>query len=300
LATPRRFPILLAAALVLAGITIAPAPAAGYATGPPPDRIGLCSAGPTCKDSGCHDDFPLNSGLAVIRLQLAGPPPAPLPATFERGRNYRLLLDVLDPDSTRLAFGFEMAAVRDCPFARDAGAFTVLDPQRTREISDPSVHYVEHTCPSLSDPSTCGFLPWLPGGNSWEIEWSPACDLEAPVEFQAAVNAADGDSAQYGDRIYLFQAAMAPEAGCPGQVTTLTAVKQDCDPGTPGVLEAQLAWDPVTGANGYAVFSAGAKTGVRTICAGVLEAGTRFALTGPPLVFYGVAGLCASGSLGPM
>jgi hypothetical protein len=285
----------VALAVALAG------PAAAYTTGPPPDRVGLCGAGPTCKDSGCHDDFPLDDGLAELRLELAGPPTEPLPAAFERGRLYRLLASVVDPDPTRQAFGFELAAVTGCPFAVPAGTLAVVEAERSRLDGDSGISYLSHACPGLPSPtpSTCGFLPFAPGGNAWRLDWQPGCDLDREVELDLAVNAADGTGSPTGDVIYLGSWRVAAPAACPPPIRTLRATRADCDPATPGEPELLLAWDPVPGAAGYTVHALDRAVDLALACTVAAEASGCLPLAGPALTLYTVLALCADGSPGP-
>src|SRR5688572_30043395 len=81
-----------------------------------------------------------------LRLEVAGPPPIPLPGSYDYGRIYRLLLTVDDPDPSRQRFGFELGSAAGCPFSVRAGRFALLDPNRTQLTSDGRVDYVAHAC----------------------------------------------------------------------------------------------------------------------------------------------------------
>jgi hypothetical protein len=291
--------------LTLAAVLAAPGLLAAYTSGPPPDRVGLCFAGRTCKDSNCHDDFPLNSGLATLGLELAGP--QPLPPRYRRDQIYRMLASVVDPDPTRLGFGFELAAA-DCNDYVNAGTISVIDPQRTQLIDDSSgVSYLEHACASFppTDPADCGYLPFQPGGNSWEFFWRPTCNTTGAVSFHYTINAADRDGFPAGDIIYFAAALMDPPATCPVPDVSLRVVKSDCDPATPGEADVALSWNAAAGASGYAVYTTVDATALPGVCtltpAGAGAATSACApMAGAALVFYRVLGLCDDGSPGPI
>jgi len=273
--------------------------AAAFSSGPPIDRVGLCYARATCKDSTCHGDFPLGSGTATSNLGLESA--QPLPATYRLGEMHRLVLAVTDPDLSRQRFGFQVAVVSDCPFADQAGDLTVVEIDRTQRLDSGALQFVEHICPGPGDPLTCGYLPQPAGENSWRIDWQAPTEYAGQVIFFWSVNAADGNASPVGDFIHIGDATIDPF--CPPRVETLTSVMSECDPGAPGVGKVALEWARNPYAADYLLY--------RTSDPSVLEdPGGRGAdviaepcdepPSTPGVWYYTVVGLCLDMSEGPI
>ena len=288
----------LGRALAAAGATtiLATALALGYSSGPPADCVGLCEARRSCKDIGCHDDFPLNSGTAISTLALEG---SALPATYRTNEMLRFLLDVTDVDSSRLRFGFELGAVSFCPSARQAGILTLAEPNRTLLTIANGVTFAEHTCFALNDPARCGYLPATPGTNSWKINWQAPPTYVGPVTVYWAINAADGGGDPHGDSISLNFVTLDPH--CPDRVADLRARKAACDPIRPGVSLVELTWASIPWASGYRIYRA---DDPKALPDPVLwGAGIVTACDDPPpapVQYYTVVGLCRDASDGPL
>lgn len=94
-----------------------------------------------------------------------------LPARYEAGACYDLVVQVLDSGDTN---GFELAAT--------GGRFEAAD--ATTQTNGGAAHSVAT-------------------GDSWTVRWTAPDDPDAPVRFWLAVNAANGDDSEFGDRIHL-------------------------------------------------------------------------------------------------
>lgn len=94
-----------------------------------------------------------------------------LPGRYEAGQTYPLTVRVVDSGETN---GFELAAT--------AGRFERTDPNT--DVNGGAVHSVET-------------------GASWQVEWHAPDETGGPVRFWLAVNAANGDESEFGDRIHL-------------------------------------------------------------------------------------------------
>lgn len=164
-----RLPVVLA--LVLA------APAVANPDGAPAAHTGGFGE-PSCH--ACHFDGPLERASTGVRL-------SGLPATVVAGTTYELTL-AFDADAPMT--GFELSA-RDAAGAQ-AGTLTPCD-DTTQLVRGNGVEYLTHTRAGLVS------------GGRWRFSWrAPA--RAGTVAFHAALNAANDDRSEFGDRIVLFEA----------------------------------------------------------------------------------------------
>ncbi|MEN0651565.1 MULTISPECIES: choice-of-anchor V domain-containing protein [Hyphobacterium] len=94
-----------------------------------------------------------------------------LPGRYEAGQTYPLTVRVVDSGETN---GFELAAT--------AGRFERIDPAAA--VNGGAAHSVET-------------------GASWQVVWIAPQEIGGPVRFWLAVNIANGDESEFGDRIHL-------------------------------------------------------------------------------------------------
>ena len=135
---------------------------------------------PTCR--ACHSDYPLNEGAAVVVLDS-------LPATYEPGRTYSLRLRVQHPELQR--GGFQISA----RFEDGVQAGVIQAPDTTLLRLQPlrGVSYLSQT--AVSSRQVQG------DSIAWRFEWvAPAAARR--VVFNVAVNVANDDASEFGDRIY--------------------------------------------------------------------------------------------------
>ena len=112
----------------------------------------------------CH--FQYDAVTQSERLVLEG-----LPGRYEAGERYILTIRVNDSGATN---GFELAAT--------SGAFERNDPATA--VNGAAAHSVET-------------------GSAWQVIWVAPGEAGEPVRFWLAVNAANGDESEFGDRIHL-------------------------------------------------------------------------------------------------
>jgi hypothetical protein len=130
----------------------------------------------------CHAEYPLNEG--VVRIALDS-----LPGFFESNRAYPLRLRVQHPELKR--GGFQLSARFED--GSNAGGFTVSDTtilklQRSRDVQYLS-HNIRGTYQLRGDTA------------EWRFTWV-APPAQQRVVFHVAVNVANDDASEFGDRIF--------------------------------------------------------------------------------------------------
>lgn len=158
-------------------------PPDGYA-GDPPNRA-TCVA--------CHNSFPLNSGQG--RLQLND-----LPERFRPGEQYRLTVQLSDPNARR--WGFELTALNENN--QRAGTIAVVDQNITQISVSNQRQYLKHTLN--------GTFRNQANAAQWSFNWT-APDEENPgtITFYIAGNAANNNGSSSGDRIYAVAIPLEPQ-----------------------------------------------------------------------------------------
>lgn len=143
---------------------------------------------PTCR--ACHSDG-APDGAPDGALTIGG-----LPARYEPGRTYEIVLTLERPGLARA--GFELA-VRYAPHepsaALQAGEMAPTDPARIAVERDSAtgVLYAHHTFE--------GTEPAAPGAARWVVRWTAPRGGEAVVLHAASV-AANDDNSNFGDEVY--------------------------------------------------------------------------------------------------
>lgn len=161
----------------------------GYPDAPPPATTGGFGE-PTCVS--CHfASTPDTLGSLALRG---------LPATYEPGRTYELIVELAREDMA--AAGFELSArfAAGPARGRQAGGFRVPGDD-VAVTPQAGVDYVHQTLAGVV-PSTAGLA-------RWRIEWSAPERLD-PVRFHVAANAANGDESPLGDRVYALEETIGP------------------------------------------------------------------------------------------
>jgi hypothetical protein len=150
---------------------------------------------PSCQQ--CHFDNPLNAPGGAFSL-------LGVPAQYEPSQKYQITIRLSREDTIR--GGFEIAARfgAGSEKGKQAGAWRVLDnrAQVIRADDDPALLFVQHTVE--------GTLGTARGANTWSVEWTAPAAADAPVEFNAAANAANDDASPLGDYIYVTAAHSSP------------------------------------------------------------------------------------------
>jgi hypothetical protein len=172
--------IVAAASLTLAAAPLLLASELRYADGPPPGYTGGFGE-PTCGI--CHMDADVVPDAAELALH-------GVPDQYEPGRTYRLVVSASSKGIGAAGFQLASRSARD----RQAGALRATD-ARARVITDSAtgVEFASHTAEGTALVSA--------DSAQWTLEWTAPTTRADTVVFSAAVNAANGDDSNFGDRI---------------------------------------------------------------------------------------------------
>jgi hypothetical protein len=156
-----------------------------------------------CASSGCHSDFPLNSGTAELSVFTENGI-----TQYETGKTYPVTVSISDPGLVR--FGFQVVALRNSDHS-NAGSIKLTEPQRTQIIEGYEAlsdrKYVTYTYPGTDAVST--------GLGRWTFNWTAPETNEGPVTFYVASIAANNDGTDSGDHSYTKQLRLdSPETRC--------------------------------------------------------------------------------------
>ncbi len=170
--------------VIIGGLLVSSAFA--WSSGPPAYRTGAPNDDGTCRDSGCHSSFILNSGDA--KFSIAGP------SFYVPGEKVKLKISFKDDIGS--LHGFEMTALdsnnnRVGKFKSIGNTTQVIPPNDFRGLDEEDKNkYIEHTAV----------------GNQrkrWKVKWKAPADASGVVTFYAAGNDANGDGSRSGDHIYI-------------------------------------------------------------------------------------------------
>ncbi len=154
--------------------------------GPPACFSGEPPRNSTCQNSGCHTDFPLNSGGASLLLDLDGAENG-----YDLGQLYKVKVALTIPGLVR--GGFQVIAMQDNNDTISPGTFTLTQSLRTQRIDRNFPHadtgcgiyskvWIEHTDYGIDDP----ILDTI----RWEFDWrAPVQDVGSITFYAAAVDA---------------------------------------------------------------------------------------------------------------
>lgn len=170
----------LTGTMLLALACLAPHHVLAFSGGPPDARTGAPGE-TTCTQ--CHTTFPLNSGTGALTLLGA-------PDTYTPGNTYRLIVRLEDPSASR--WGFELTALDASNSA--AGDLANAGTSTQTSTAPNGREYAKHTSSGTAFGTT--------GAHQWEFDWTAPVEDTGAVTFWFAGNAANGNSASSGDRIY--------------------------------------------------------------------------------------------------
>jgi len=145
----------------------------------------------------CHLDNPMNASGGS--LSIAGVPP-----TYEAGRTYSISVTLMRPGMKRGGFEIVARFLSGRSKGKQAGAWHLPD-QRLQVISsqvDQELKFVQH--------NLAGSRAATSGSNSWTLDWTAPSPAAAPIQFNAAGNAANDDDSPLGDYIYTKMARSLP------------------------------------------------------------------------------------------
>ncbi len=168
-----------------------------YSDGPPPGHTGGFDE-PTCTE--CHSDMPLNEGAVSLRIR-------GIDSVYAPGRPIRLEVAFEQPELAMA--GFQLAArwLDGKDAGSQAGAFRALDDRVDVLTASSGVQYVQHTFAGTSLAQSDLAV--------WAVEWTAPEVGEGPggVAIDVAVNAANDDFSEFGDRIFRQRFVLRPDRG---------------------------------------------------------------------------------------
>lgn len=215
---------------VLALSLAAPRPVPPKSAGPPACFAGEPPRSTTCHNSGCHTDFPLNSGSAHLLLDLGGAENGYTP-----GQLYRVRVALTTPGLVR--GGFQAIALQDNKDTLSPGTFTLTEPLRTQRVDRDFPHadtgcfvyskvWIEHTDYGIDDP----VLDTI----RWEFDWRAPLSDVGSITFYAASVESNADLDPSGDHVYSV-------------AQTISSVGTSVVPPAPLALEMRLSPNPSRG-----------------------------------------------------
>ena len=183
------------------------------------------STGPLARKSGapgdalcvqCHTGTAANGGPGSVRITLPGA------ATYTPGTKQHITVTVSDPDQQR--WGFQLTARLNSDLANGrAGDLTPTDSNTQIRCDSGNfgsckpgeIQFIEHT--------SAGTRNGTKGGATFEFDWTPPASGAGSVTLYAAGNAANGNGASSGDRIYT--ASVQLDVAAPAPVLTVPVTK---------------------------------------------------------------------------
>ena len=174
----------------------------GYSSVPPDGRTGSPADNlQTCNDTGCHNNYALNSGSAAFSISA--------PSSYTLGET--LSISISFGNSSTLKHGFELSALD--ANNNHVGTFSSVDGDGNTQTSNGD--YIKHTSAGSSQS----------GNASWSVYWTaPTSEVQNPVTFYAAGNEANGDATPQGDYIYTKTAQVSNVSTTPTATPTPTPV----------------------------------------------------------------------------
>ncbi|MBK9283167.1 MAG: hypothetical protein IPM51_02475 [Sphingobacteriaceae bacterium] len=158
-------------------------------SGAPASHTGAPGEG-NCTESGCHDDHIVNSGTAMLQLEIEGQP-----EKIEAGKIYSLKVKIEDNNITR--FGFQ-ALVLEGNNNQNCGEFLITDSARTQIVHNryklQDRKYVTYTFNGTDAVAK--------GKGEWSFKWKAPEKLNTPVHFYISGVSANDDMSDKGDKVY--------------------------------------------------------------------------------------------------
>ena len=214
-----------------------------YASGP--DAKSTAAPGDnsplSCAAAGCHTGTALNAGGGNVALTF------PNGLTYTPGQKQRVRVTITD--STARVYGFQATArLQSNPSRGQAGTFTRIDANydilcesgALRSTANcpatAPIEFIEHNTPNRT-------------GNFFEFDWTaPATDVGA-ITFYVSGNAANGNGAVTGDKIYTTTATLTPGTGGGPAKPTISGVSNGASFAS-GIVSG--SWTTITGKFGTA------------------------------------------------
>ena len=186
-----------------------------FSVGPDPRHTGA-PGDQTCARSGCHTGTAVNGGGGRVELQLPGG------LTYVPGQKQRIAVVITDGNATTRNYGFQATARLGSNEANgQAGTFSLVG----RDVIL-CVDGRERTGASCPSTAALEFISHGDASNRtgrFEFDWTaPATDV-GPVKIYFAGNAANGNGAATGDRIYTANVTLTPAASGGGDRPVITS-----------------------------------------------------------------------------
>jgi uncharacterized protein (TIGR03437 family) len=186
-----------------------------FSVGPDPRHTGA-PGDQTCARSGCHTGTAVNGGGGRVELQLPGG------LTYVPGQKQRVTVVITDTNATTRNYGFQATARLGSNEANgQAGTFSLVG----RDVIL-CVDGRERTGASCPSTAALEFISHGDASNRtgrFEFDWTaPATDV-GPVKIYVAGNAANGNGAATGDRIYTANVTLTPAASGGGNRPVITS-----------------------------------------------------------------------------
>lgn len=142
----------------------------------------------TCNRSGCHVGHDLNSGDAILSVDLGNG------QAYQPGAIHEVTVEIAQDGKER--FGFQVLALKDD--TTNAGTFIVTDSVRTK-VSIGTNQYAGRNYMTYRFPGT---VATSPGHGKWTFQWQAPSNTTSPVTFYTAAAVANNDGTDQGDYIY--------------------------------------------------------------------------------------------------
>ena len=143
-----------------------------------------------CASSGCHSDFPINSGRAELSISIENGI-----TQYEPNKTYAITVSVADPNVVR--FGFQVVALKNSDHS-NTGNISLSEPARTQIVSGfgntMDRKYLTYTFDGTNAVSS--------GLGKWTFNWTAPAAGDGDVTLYAAGISANNDGTDSGDHSY--------------------------------------------------------------------------------------------------
>ncbi len=151
----------------------------------------------SCATGSCHDDNSVNSGNAILSIDLG------TVANYTPGQTYPVKVRIKEGSVNR--FGFEILALVNSD-SSNAGTLQLADAYRTQLTKNQYAlfnrQYITYTYDGTDAVS--------PGVGEWIVNWKAPATNVGPVTFYASGVSADDDESDKGDHVYTKSLVLQP------------------------------------------------------------------------------------------
>lgn len=152
----------------------------------------------SCATGGCHDDNSINSGNAILNIDMGGI------TKYTPGQTYPVKVHISESAINR--FGFQLLALKNSDTS-NVGTFQLTDGLRTQLTKNQyklfSREYVTYTFDG-TDPVSSGV-------GEWTVNWKAPSSNVGPITFYAGGVSADDDATDKGDHVYTTNTVIQPQ-----------------------------------------------------------------------------------------